>query len=797
MPLPDNLIKEWHHIKNGNLKPDNVTVECTRVWWLCLKGCNTPGCTTPVHEWEATISKRLIGRGCPLCSNRGGRVCGCQTLAFKHPAIALEWHPTKNDMLEPHDVAAVSGKKVWWLCAKGCSTPGCSTSVHEWNTTISTRTRGRGCPICTNSGGYICGCKTLAFKHPDIASEWHPTKNTDVQPYNVAHGSEKKVWWLCTNGCSTPNCSTPVHEWETSISHRTGTKKGGCPICSNRGGHVCGCQTLAFKYPAIASEWHPTKNGKLQPTDVAAVAGKKVWWLCKKGCSTPECPTPVHEWEAYIYSRTGTAKPGCPLCAISGECVCGCKTLAFKYPNIASEWHPAKNGDLTPDIVASASNKKVWWLCRKGCSTPGCSTPVHEWEATISHRTLGQAGCLLCSNQGGYVCGCQTLAVKYPAIASEWHPIKNHSLQPQDVAALSGRKVWWLCKKGCSTLGCSTPVHEWEASISSRTGMNKSGCPVCSNKGEYVCGCQTLAFKYPAIASEWHPTKNEGIKPNSVAYGSDKTVWWLCSKGCSTPKCSTPVHEWQTSIYNRTGRDKQHGCPFCSSSRMCICECRTLASKYPDIASEWHPTKNGDLKPSDVSYASGKKVWWQCIKGTSSHVHEWETYINNRTGVGKRGCPICRINKAEALLLEILNNHPLVKEHWKKPIRCYDVFTDTTRNLIPDACGRLLNGKSFAIELDGPQHFKSVTFFNPEGSDFRDQLCRDLAKNRKLWNSGYSILRIAWEEYDSIENHVTTFIQQVFDSKQKLVEMIPREVYMDLMDRGRRLLGVVCVTGRI
>ena len=58
-----------------------------------------------------------------------------------------------------------------------------------------------------------------------------------------------------------------------------------------------------------------------------------------------------------------------------------------------------------------------------------------------------------------------------------------------------------------------------------------------------------------------------------------------------------------------------------------------LLVKHPELAKQWHPTKNGKLKPYDVTPGSGKKVWWICEKG-----HEWEAVIANRTGDG-RGCP--------------------------------------------------------------------------------------------------------------------------------------------------------------
>ena len=58
---------------------------------------------------------------------------------------------------------------------------------------------------------------------------------------------------------------------------------------------------------------------------------------------------------------------------------------------------------------------------------------------------------------------------------------------------------------------------------------------------------------------------------------------------------------------------------------------------YPDIAKEWHPTKNGDLRPENFMRGSHKKVWWKCSKG-----HEWEAIISNRARKSKgTGCTSC------------------------------------------------------------------------------------------------------------------------------------------------------------
>ena len=49
-------------------------------------------------------------------------------------------------------------------------------------------------------------------------------------------------------------------------------------------------------------------------------------------------------------------------------------------------------------------------------------------------------------------------------------------------------------------------------------------------------------------------------------------------------------------------------------------------SSYPELVKEWHPTKNGDLTPKDVTHGSSKKIWWLCSKG-----HSHYSTVSNRT----------------------------------------------------------------------------------------------------------------------------------------------------------------------
>ena len=127
--LNPKLASEWNNAKNGDLAPKHFMPNSgKKVWWKCFKG----------HEWQATISTRNRGSGCPYCSNQK-ILRGYNDLATINPKLASEWNYEKNGNLKPEDFTANSGKKVWWKCEKG----------HEWEATIVNRNRGRGCPYCS------------------------------------------------------------------------------------------------------------------------------------------------------------------------------------------------------------------------------------------------------------------------------------------------------------------------------------------------------------------------------------------------------------------------------------------------------------------------------------------------------------------------------------------------------------------------------------------------------------------------------------------------------------------------
>lgn len=143
----------------------------------------------------------------------------------------------------------------------------------------------------------------------------------------------------------------------------------------------------------------------------------------------------------------------CPYC--SGRKVGKSNCLATKNPKLASEWHPTKNGDLTPNDVVCNSHKKVWWECEFG----------HEWKTQIASRSEN-SNCPYCV--GRLPSKYYNLKIDNPTLCMEWNYDKN-SKSPKEFTPKSRVKVWWKC------LDCN---HEWMDYISSRN-VGKCRCPEC------------------------------------------------------------------------------------------------------------------------------------------------------------------------------------------------------------------------------------------------------------------------------------------------------------------------------
>lgn len=266
------LVREWDAEKNAPLTPAQVSPGShKKVWWRCEKG----------HSWQAVVKSRAYGAGCPVCAGRL-LVPGVNDLETVYPELAAQWHPEKNGALRPSDVLSGSHRKVWWRCEKG----------HEWQAAIPSRVSGSGCPVCAGKT-VVPGYNDLASQRPEIAAQWHESKNRPLTPQQVTPYSNRIVWWRCSLG----------HEYRAAIAARV-MRDVGCPYCAGRR-VLPGFNDLATLEPEIAAQWYEPLNAPLTPQMVTVGPNRKVWWQCSEG----------HVWRAVIYSRAGSQHCGCPVCA--------------------------------------------------------------------------------------------------------------------------------------------------------------------------------------------------------------------------------------------------------------------------------------------------------------------------------------------------------------------------------------------------------------------------------------------------------------------------------------------------
>jgi very-short-patch-repair endonuclease len=284
------IVKQWHPTKNGLLKHENFTKGSKqRIWWLCEKTCKE-GC---MHVWETTIKDRTAGYGCPFCSPNRLKICEHDSIVGTHLNVANQWHPTKNGDLKKEKFGSGSHKKVWWLCDKTCKN-GCK---HEWESVISSRCNGVGCPFCSKPQKQNCIHDSIIYTHPEIEKQWHPTKNGDLKTEDITFGNGKILaWWKCNKG--------ECHEWTSTTNNRT--RGNGCPFCA--GQQICkqkkcdGCKIKTFASSTKVNYWNKTLN-KEEPYEVFISAKESYWFTCDKckhdfksslnniysGCWCPHC----------------------------------------------------------------------------------------------------------------------------------------------------------------------------------------------------------------------------------------------------------------------------------------------------------------------------------------------------------------------------------------------------------------------------------------------------------------------------------------------------------------------------
>jgi DNA-directed RNA polymerase subunit RPC12/RpoP len=483
------LAEEWD--EKNLIKPSQVISGSNKkFWWRCKRDNS--------HQWEAAVSSRVKGSGCPICANQKLLV-GFNDMATLHPELKAIWHPKKNGDLQPFELIGGSSKKVWWQCDRN--------PQHAWQSPPNRLvTQGRGCPVCSNKI-LVSGQNDLGTLSPELAKEFDRELNqSDPETVNV--GSHRKYWWRCN--------VRPTHLWQASPGQR---KLGhGCPYCAGRRVET-GFNDLESRFPDLAKEWDLDLNNGLLPSQVTKSSQMKASWKCARDSE--------HQWVATVASRA--SGNGCPVCS-GQKTVAGINDLETKFDWIASQWHPVKNGNIKPSAISPGSTMKAWWICLE--------YPTHEWLASVASRTRMNSGCPICANLQVEV-GFNDLETLRPDVAKTWHKTQNGALTPSQVVLGTNRLVWWQCP--------SVESHAWRTSVRNR--VKGKGCPQClpagyqTSKPGYFYAIKNIQLGAKKIGITNSPS-TEGRLKNFSTLGWEIVKVWYFDDGFIPLAAETRLLRW-------------------------------------------------------------------------------------------------------------------------------------------------------------------------------------------------------------------------------------------------------------
>lgn len=385
---------------------------------------------------------------------------------------------------------------------------------------------------------------------------------------------------------------------------------------------------------------------------------------------------------------------------------------------LAQEWHPLLNGNLTPSDVTAGSNRMVYWQC------PTCG---YVWSAKVCNRAKLGRGCPCCANKVA-VADINSLAKTHPEIAEEWYQPLNGDVTPYDVTHGSGKKYSWKCPRG----------HIYQATVLHRTYGAGTKCPICNSGRQTSFSEQALYYYvkkvFPTAINGYKdiftksmeldiyiPEEKLGIEYDGVywhhkkvaTYERERRKYDICKEnGIKLLRIREQKKEDEENppadeciFMPNDGTDEDSLVYAIKASLKWIyanCGNKSAYSKgklprinlkkdkfdilsylqgpvknsvqevAPELVEDWDYKKNGDLKPDMIAAGSSQSVNWVC----HTCGYEWEAPVYHRAK-SHTGCPKCL-----GLVFEKGNND--LKSKNPELLIDWDYEANSANNIFPD-----------------------------------------------------------------------------------------------------------------
>ena len=292
----------------------------------------------------------------------------------------------------------------------------------------------------------------------------------------------------------------------------------------------------------------------------------------------------------------------------------------------------------------------------------------------------------------------KSFADTQPDMIKEWSDKNEYS--PYDYAPYSNKKVLWVCL-----------IHGDYYQMISHRSLGQGCCRCGRNRSSKKLSTpkpfHSLGDLYPNLLKEYSPKNTRN--PYSLNPGNKYKAIWVCKEG----------HEWEASIASRTG-GKRSGCKKCGSIssaklRSLPTPFHSFADLYPDLLKEW--SRENEVNPYSISVGASScgPIKWVCKDCN----YGWSTYLKERTGSHKTGCPRCNKanpSTAEQNLRSSLVHLGTLTDQYKIGKWSIDIYFPESKTV---------------VEYDG-----SAWHHKPENYE------RDRRKSLDLLSQGYRVIRV-------------------------------------------------------
>lgn len=340
--------------------------------------------------------------------------------------------------------------------------------------------------------------------------------------------------------------------------------------------------------------------------------GPKGWWLTR--CSS--CGAECHYRLELLLEKRRTRETACGRCnwdslAVTANAYGGAQPFGVNKLRALMD----RNGfDPVEQLVALPSgNHPVITKCRD-CGRQQAQRPCDiGWGCNCTQNTKSNSPAAARPAAGKT----KNLLIDSDSPALKWWDRAANSEADLQTATLRARReVGWVCPD------CD---HRFTARVYEMVDRTK--CPVCAEirhaewLAEYERLKNTPITSVPELLADWADEYDPGLV-------------MVASRGLCRFECANGHHP-RISPFTYL----QNGCPSCRAQATAADSRQTLRTELPEIAGQWHPTKNGvKYTPDTVGPDSKRTVWWlaDCCG------HEWEETVRNRNKYKRQRCPQCR-----------------------------------------------------------------------------------------------------------------------------------------------------------